>query len=156
MRKLMMAAVIVMGMSLGYSPAEAKDSQKVKVAQTQPRTQEGATDAEINEAHRMNKDYDARKAARAEAKTNEVMGNIQSVSGNALTIRIPSKSNRKMDFKADSQSKVMKDSQSAALSDLKEGDQVRVSYQIVGKERMVVSVDAHKAGSGTPPPTKKP
>ncbi|ADO75045.1 hypothetical protein [Stigmatella aurantiaca] len=183
MRKLMMAAVLVMGMSLGYT-AEAKDPQKMD--QTQPQSQQGPTDAEIDEAHRMNKEYDERKAAgqsqakqgptdaeideahrmnkeyderkaaRANAKTQEVMGNIQSVSGTDLTIRMPTKLNRKMDFKTDAQSKVMKDSQTAALTDLKEGDEVRVSYQIVGRERIVVSVDAHKAGTATPAPAKKP
>ncbi|WP_225414378.1 hypothetical protein [Stigmatella hybrida] len=210
MRKRMMTAVAVMGVSLGYPAAEAKAPQQEMQAQPQQgptdaeideahrmnkeydarkaaeKTQaQGPTDAEIDEAHRMNKEYDARKAAekaraqapgptdaeideahrmnkeydarkaRAGLKTHEVEGKVQSVSGSALTIRMPSKLNRKMDFKTDEQSKVEKDSQAAALTELKEGDEVRVSYQIVGKERIVVSVDAQKEGSGTEP-AKKP
>ncbi|SEU31960.1 hypothetical protein [Stigmatella erecta] len=213
MRKLTMMAVAVMGMSLGYPVAEAKEPQK----ETQAQPRQGPTDAEIDEAHRMNKEYDARKAAekaraqsqgptdaeideahqmnkeydarkaaekaraqsqgptdaeideahrmnkefdarkaRAGIKTQEVQGKVQSVSGSALTIRMPSKLNRKMDFKTDEQSKVVKDSQAATLTELKEGDEVRVSYQIVGKERIVVSVDAQKEGSSPSEPAKKP
>lgn len=151
MRKLMMTAVAVMGMSLGYPAADAKEPQKDMQAQPQ----QGPTDAEIDEAHQMNKEFDARQA-RAGLKTHEVEGKVQSVSGSALTIRMPTKLNRKMDFKTDEQTKVEKDSQAATLTELKEGDEVRVSYQIVGKERIVVSVDAQKEGSGTSEPAKKP
>jgi hypothetical protein len=178
MRKLMMTAVAMMGLSLGAPAAEAKEPPKV--AQAQPMT--GPTDAEIDEAHRMNREHDAKKAAeraqaqpmkgptdaeideahrmnrehdakkaRAGIKTQEVMGKVQSASGSDLTIRMPSKHNRKMDFKADAQSKVTKDAQAVSLKDLKEGDEVRVSYQIIGRERIVVSVDAQKAE-----PVKKP
>jgi hypothetical protein len=151
MRKLMMAAVAVMGMSLGSPAAEAKEPHK----ETQAQPRQGPTDAEIDEAHQMNKEHDAHKA-RASIKTQEVKGKVQSASGSELTIRMPSKLNRKMDFKTDEQSKVMKDSQSVALSDLKEGDEVRVSYQIIGKERIVVNVDAQQPGSHTSEPAKKP
>jgi hypothetical protein len=146
MRKLMMTAVAMMGLSLGAPAAEAKEPPKE--AQAQPMT--GATDAEIDEAHRMNREHDAQKA-RASIKTQEVMGKVQSASGSELTIRMPSKHNRKMDFKADAQSKVTKDAQAVSMKDLKEGDEVRVSYQIIGRERIVVSVDAQKEE-----PAKKP
>jgi len=152
MRKLMVTAVALLGVTVGYPTAEAKDTQPPSgTAQTKP----GPTDAEIDEAHRMNKEYDAAKAAgKSDAKTQEVVGKVESVSGDSLTIRIPSKLNRKMDrLKVDAQSKIVKDARPSTLSALKEGDEVRVSYQIVGNERHLITVDATSASA--PAPEKK-
>ncbi|MET0402411.1 MAG: hypothetical protein ABW123_08400 [Cystobacter sp.] len=177
MRKLMVMTVVVMGMAVGYTTAEAKDTPTPN-AMT-PQAKQGPTDAEIDEAHRMNREYDAAKAARAQgiqgatdaeideahrmnrefdaakaAKQHAVMGKVESVSGDVLTIRIPDKSNRKMDrLKANTQSKIMKDAHPSTLAALKEGDEVRVSYKIVGSERQLVNVDA--TSPKAPAPAKK-
>ncbi|OJH33780.1 hypothetical protein [Cystobacter ferrugineus] len=154
MRKLMVVAVAVLGVAVGYPTAEAKNAPQQGSGAAQ--TQQGPTDAEIDEAHRMNKEYDAAKAAgKSGAKTQEVIGKVESVSGDSLTIRIPSKLNRKMDrLKADAQSKIVKDARPATIGELKEGDEVRATYQIVGNERRLVSVDATSAKK-TPAPEKK-
>ncbi|ATB40721.1 hypothetical protein CYFUS_006177 [Cystobacter fuscus] len=156
MRKLMVMTVAALGVMVGYPTAEAKNAPQQQGSEA-AKTQQGATDAEIDEAHRMNKEYDAAKAAdKSGAKTQEEIGKVESVSGDSLTIRIPSKANRKMDrLKVDAQSKIVKDARPATISELKEGDEVRVSYKIVGNERQLVSVDATSAKAPAPVPEKK-
>jgi hypothetical protein len=173
MRRLMVMTIVVLSMAMGY-PVAAKDMQPPNA--NTPQAKQGPTDAEIDEAHRMNREFDAARAqgnqgptdaeideahrmnrefdaARA-ARAQEVVGKVESVSGDSLTIRIPSKLNRKMDrLKANAQSKIMKDAQPATLAALKEGDEVRVSYKIVGSERRLVNVDA--TSPGAPAPAKK-
>ncbi|EPX55736.1 hypothetical protein D187_008297 [Cystobacter fuscus DSM 2262] len=146
MRKLMVTAVAVLGVAVGYPAAEAKNApQESGAAQMQQQT----TGTE-------NKAQDSQMAGKSDAKTQEVMGKVESVSGDSLSIRIPSKANRKMDrLKADAQSKIVKDARPATISELKEGDEVRVSYKIVGNERHLISVDATSAKAPAPTPEKK-
>lgn len=146
MRKLMVTAVAVLGVAVGYPTAEAKNApQESGSAQTKPQTMGTESKAQ-----------DTQMAGKSDTKTQEVIGKVESVSGDSLSIRIPSKLNRKMDrLKVNAQSKIVKDAKPAAITELKEGDEVRVSYQIVGSERQLVSVDATSASEPSPTPEKK-
>ncbi|WNG28046.1 hypothetical protein F0U62_31595 [Cystobacter fuscus] len=148
MRKLMVTAVTVLGVAVGYPTAEAKNAPQ----------ESGSAKTKQQTMGTENKAQDTQTAGKSDAKTHEVIGKVESVSGDSLSIRIPGKLNRKMDhLKANAQSRIVKDAKPATITELKEGDEVRVSYQIVGNERQLVSVDATSASkpSHAPTPEKK-
>ena len=92
----------------------------------------------------------------ANAKTEEVEGAIQSVSGNNITLMVPDQDNKLMKFQADKNVRVMRDDKPVALTELKAGDEVRASYQMDQAGKMVLrSIELEKPSAQNPNMKKK-
>ncbi|WP_426730933.1 hypothetical protein [Myxococcus faecalis] len=74
--------------------------------------------------------------AGAMAATTNVSGRVLSTSGSSLTV-VDTSNNRQLKLKTNDQSRILQNNQEVKLGDLKEGDQVRASYVMDGKDMVV-------------------
>ncbi|MCP3059973.1 hypothetical protein LXT21_14410 [Myxococcus sp. K38C18041901] len=74
--------------------------------------------------------------AGAMAAATNVSGRVLSTSGSTLTV-VDTSNNRQLKLKTNDQSRILQNSQEVKLGDLKEGDQVRASYVMDGKDMVV-------------------
>ncbi|MFY2557991.1 hypothetical protein ACN469_10205 [Corallococcus terminator] len=87
-------------------------------------------------------------AAGATMAATSVQGRVLSTSGDSLTL-VDTTNNRQLKLKTNDQSRILQDNRAVKVKDIKEGDQVRASYVLDGKDMVVRELSVTKVVTPT-------